>query len=77
MENVESNLNNLQINSRSEENDEKWGWPLRELYRQGLSFYKGDNFEPKKMVQFSIFIISNKMSHLISIQLSFCSLSFF
>lgn len=62
MEKLESNLSNLSIGSQNDENDEKWGWPLRELYRQGLSFYKGKNIflekiEPEKIMVLSFDLI--------------------
>lgn len=38
MDQIESRLNDMSIVS---ENDTKWGWPLIDLYRNALSFYKG------------------------------------
>lgn len=43
MENLESRLNDMNVNERDGQiADTKWGWPLKELYRHGLAFYKGN-----------------------------------
>lgn len=42
MEQIESRLNDVSIISNDEQTIEtKWGWPLKDLYRNALSFYKG------------------------------------
>lgn len=43
MENLESRLNDVSVNDKDGQAvDTKWGWPLKELYRHGLAFYKGN-----------------------------------
>lgn len=43
--NLEIKLNNLSLQENviaiNNEDGEKWGLPLKELYRLGLSFYRG------------------------------------
>lgn len=41
MEQIESRLSDMTIVSNDET---KWGWSLTDLYRNALSFYKGDSF---------------------------------
>lgn len=42
MDKVESHLSELEIsNSDIKSIDAKWGWPLKDLYRNALGFYKG------------------------------------
>lgn len=42
MEQIESRLNDVSIIGNDTQTIEtKWGWPLKDLYRNALSFYKG------------------------------------
>lgn len=41
MENLESRLNEISIDNQNIAVDNKWGMPLKDLYRLGLNFYKG------------------------------------
>lgn len=47
MEKLESRLSEISIADVSigPTEDTKWGWPLKDLYRLGLSFYKGEGRE--------------------------------
>ena len=42
MEHLESRLSEIRIEAQSKTVDNKWGLPLRDLYRHSLNFYKGD-----------------------------------
>lgn len=43
MENIETQLNEMSVINTDEPSIEyKWGWPLKDLYRSGLAFYKGN-----------------------------------
>lgn len=42
MDKIESRLSEMSIaNNDVQSVDRKWGWPLKDLYRLALSFYKG------------------------------------
>lgn len=41
MEKLESRLSEINIENQNVTADNKWGMPLKDLYRLGLSFYKG------------------------------------
>lgn len=46
MDKIESRLNELAITNNDVHSiDTKWGWPLKDLYRNALSFYKGNIFQ--------------------------------
>lgn len=43
MENIETQMHDMSITSGGDESSEfKWDWPLKELYRSALAFYKGN-----------------------------------
>lgn len=41
MENLEQRINEINMNTSNNGIDNKWGMPLKDLYRLGLNFYKG------------------------------------
>lgn len=61
MEKLESRLSEISIAdvSISPLEDTKWGWPLKDLYRLSLSFYKGTmNSISSSIVIFFFFVIT-------------------
>lgn len=54
MEKIESRLSEMSIKTNDVQLiDSKWGWPLKELYRLALSFYKG-----KKILSLPLFLFN-------------------
>lgn len=51
MEQIESRLNDVSMINNDEQTIEtKWGWPLKDLYRNALCFYKGIFFFFDKII---------------------------
>lgn len=45
MDNLDNRLQNITLNANESQNNDgdKWGMPLKDLYRLGMTFYKGIN----------------------------------
>lgn len=45
MDNLDNRLENITLISNESQNSDgdKWGLPLKELYRLAMTFYKGEN----------------------------------
>lgn len=44
MDNLDNRLQNIALNANEQQNNDgdKWGMPLKELYRLAMTFYKGE-----------------------------------